>query len=240
MVELGVAIALGHRIFLFRDDYRRCTDCEDYPLNLMLFAGCPNRAGRTTSIPTSTRSGRPTRHSFAGSTANWTERSRATPVSHRVATPGRPVALSPPTSARSPAVSECTRSSRDLIPNAVPSIPLDGTSHSDHATVDSAPARAAFASRLRPVQGPLGVSVRLLATGEHEIERGLELYAPAGARRHRTVRRIACVLAGPPRAPCARTRRAPAPPRSPRGAASSRGAGSRCARSPDPPSARRR
>ena len=43
MVELGVAIALGHRTFLFRDDYRRCTDCEDYPLNLMLFAGLPEQ-----------------------------------------------------------------------------------------------------------------------------------------------------------------------------------------------------
>lgn len=41
MVELGVAIALGKGIFLFRDDLRRCTDCEDYPLNLMLFAGLP-------------------------------------------------------------------------------------------------------------------------------------------------------------------------------------------------------
>ena len=39
MVELGVAIALGKQIFLFRDDIRRCTDCEDYPLNLMVFSG---------------------------------------------------------------------------------------------------------------------------------------------------------------------------------------------------------
>lgn len=43
MVELGVAIGLGHKTFLFRDDYRRCTDCEDYPLNLMLFAGLPGQ-----------------------------------------------------------------------------------------------------------------------------------------------------------------------------------------------------
>ena len=28
-------------VFLFRDDFRRCTDSEDYPLNLMLFAGLP-------------------------------------------------------------------------------------------------------------------------------------------------------------------------------------------------------
>jgi nucleoside 2-deoxyribosyltransferase len=41
MVELGMAIALNKAIFLFRDDLRRCTDSEDYPLNLMLFAGLP-------------------------------------------------------------------------------------------------------------------------------------------------------------------------------------------------------
>jgi nucleoside 2-deoxyribosyltransferase len=41
MVELGMAIALGKAIFLFRDDFRRCTDSEAYPLNLMLFAGLP-------------------------------------------------------------------------------------------------------------------------------------------------------------------------------------------------------
>ncbi|MDA0712191.1 MAG: nucleoside 2-deoxyribosyltransferase [bacterium] len=44
MIELGVAIALGKKTFLFRDDFRRCTDSEDYPLNLMLFAGLPERA----------------------------------------------------------------------------------------------------------------------------------------------------------------------------------------------------
>ena len=41
MVELGVAIALGKPVFLFRDDFRRCTDSEQYPLNLMVFAGLP-------------------------------------------------------------------------------------------------------------------------------------------------------------------------------------------------------
>ena len=41
MVELGAAIALGKPTFLFRDDFRKCTDSEDYPLNLMLFAGLP-------------------------------------------------------------------------------------------------------------------------------------------------------------------------------------------------------
>ena len=43
MVELGAAIALGKPIFLFRDDFRRCTDSEQYPLNLMVFAGLPER-----------------------------------------------------------------------------------------------------------------------------------------------------------------------------------------------------
>ena len=41
MVELGAAIALNKKVFLFRDDFRRCTDCEDYPLNLMIFTGLP-------------------------------------------------------------------------------------------------------------------------------------------------------------------------------------------------------
>ncbi len=41
MVELGLAIAWGKPTFLFRDDFRRCTDSEVYPLNLMLFAGIP-------------------------------------------------------------------------------------------------------------------------------------------------------------------------------------------------------
>ena len=47
MVELGVAIALGKPIFLFRDDFRRCTDSEQYPLNLMLFAGLPEQDWQT-------------------------------------------------------------------------------------------------------------------------------------------------------------------------------------------------
>ena len=41
MVELGMAIAWGKPTFLFRDDFRRCTDSEVYPLNLMLFTGMP-------------------------------------------------------------------------------------------------------------------------------------------------------------------------------------------------------
>lgn len=43
MVELGVAIALEKAIFLFRDDFRRCSDSETYPLNLMVFAGLPKQ-----------------------------------------------------------------------------------------------------------------------------------------------------------------------------------------------------
>jgi len=41
MIELGIAIGLNKPIFLFRDDFRLCTDCEDYPLNLMLFCSLP-------------------------------------------------------------------------------------------------------------------------------------------------------------------------------------------------------
>ena len=42
MVELGVAIALGKPTFLFRDDFRKCTDSNEYPLNLMIFLGVPS------------------------------------------------------------------------------------------------------------------------------------------------------------------------------------------------------
>lgn len=42
MIELGIAIALKKAIFLFRDDFRQCTDSSQYPLNLMIFAGLPN------------------------------------------------------------------------------------------------------------------------------------------------------------------------------------------------------
>ena len=41
MVELGMAIAWKKPVFLFRDDLRRCTDSEGYPLNLMVFTGLP-------------------------------------------------------------------------------------------------------------------------------------------------------------------------------------------------------
>ena len=46
MVELGMAIALGKPTFLFRDDFRRATDSEEYPLNLMLFTGMPQDGWR--------------------------------------------------------------------------------------------------------------------------------------------------------------------------------------------------
>ncbi len=41
MIELGIAIALKKEIFLFRDDFRHCSDSNEYPLNLMLFLGLP-------------------------------------------------------------------------------------------------------------------------------------------------------------------------------------------------------
>ena len=46
MVELGIAIALGKPTFLFRDDFRRVADSEEYPLNLMLFTGMPQAEWR--------------------------------------------------------------------------------------------------------------------------------------------------------------------------------------------------
>ena len=41
MIELGIAITLKKKIFLFRDDFRTCSDSNQYPLNLMLFLGMP-------------------------------------------------------------------------------------------------------------------------------------------------------------------------------------------------------
>ena len=32
MIELGIAIALKKKIFLFRDDFRNCSDSDQYPL----------------------------------------------------------------------------------------------------------------------------------------------------------------------------------------------------------------
>jgi len=36
-----MAIALNKKVYLFRDDFRKCTDSGKYPLNLMLFTGLP-------------------------------------------------------------------------------------------------------------------------------------------------------------------------------------------------------
>ena len=44
MVELGMAIALGKPTFLFRDDFRRLSDSNEYPLNLMVFTGLPQES----------------------------------------------------------------------------------------------------------------------------------------------------------------------------------------------------
>lgn len=43
MVELGMAIALGKPTFLFRDDFRKASESDEYPLNLMLFTGLPEQ-----------------------------------------------------------------------------------------------------------------------------------------------------------------------------------------------------
>ena len=44
MIELGIAIALKKQIFLIRDDFRSCSDSNQYPLNLMLFLGLPKNS----------------------------------------------------------------------------------------------------------------------------------------------------------------------------------------------------
>ena len=46
MIEIGIAIALKKDIFLFRDDFRNCSDSDQYPLNLMLFLGLPRNDWR--------------------------------------------------------------------------------------------------------------------------------------------------------------------------------------------------
>lgn len=47
MVEVGLAIAWGKPVFFFRDDVRRCSDSDVYPLNLMIFAGCTAEGWRS-------------------------------------------------------------------------------------------------------------------------------------------------------------------------------------------------
>ncbi len=54
MIEIGIAIGLGKPIFLFRDDFRKCCDSEEYPLNLMLFSAFPSDSWKDyyyTSLP---------------------------------------------------------------------------------------------------------------------------------------------------------------------------------------------
>ncbi len=46
MIELGIAIALKKKIYLFRDDFRTFTDSDTYPLNLMVFCGLPENEWR--------------------------------------------------------------------------------------------------------------------------------------------------------------------------------------------------
>ena len=46
MVELGMATALRKPTFLFRDDFRRAADSEEYPLSLMLFTRMPEHGWR--------------------------------------------------------------------------------------------------------------------------------------------------------------------------------------------------
>ena len=39
--EGGMAAVLRKKTFVLRDDFRMCTDCEDFPVNLMALAGLP-------------------------------------------------------------------------------------------------------------------------------------------------------------------------------------------------------
>lgn len=75
MVELGIAIALHKPIFLFRDDFRRSTDSDEYPLNLMVFAGLPEELWRDCWYESISDITRPSKglHSWANhkSSASW-------------------------------------------------------------------------------------------------------------------------------------------------------------------------
>ena len=46
MIEVGLAVAWRKPLFLFRDDFRRCSDSDAYPLNLMLFTGYSEQGWR--------------------------------------------------------------------------------------------------------------------------------------------------------------------------------------------------
>ena len=41
MIELGIAIALRKQIFLFRDDFRNCSDSDQYPFCLLYTSPSP-------------------------------------------------------------------------------------------------------------------------------------------------------------------------------------------------------
>lgn len=41
--EGGMAAVLRKKTFVLRDDFRMCTDCQDFPVNLMAMAGLPKR-----------------------------------------------------------------------------------------------------------------------------------------------------------------------------------------------------
>ncbi len=46
MIELGIAIALKQEISLYRDDFRNCSDKNQYPLNLFCFLDCLKIIGK--------------------------------------------------------------------------------------------------------------------------------------------------------------------------------------------------
>ena len=85
MVELGLAIAWEKPVFLFRDDFRRCTDSEVYPLNLMLFTGLPSRGVYQGAPRPGSRRTRRTRRSCRATTSRtpFGRRSRWTTAGSR-------------------------------------------------------------------------------------------------------------------------------------------------------------
>ena len=78
MVELGMAIAWEKAVFLFRDDFRRCTDSEAYPLNLMVFTGLPERGlgGVLVRLGRRDRRSRQGARPLAAGGPRWAERAR--------------------------------------------------------------------------------------------------------------------------------------------------------------------
>ena len=67
MVELGMAIALGKPTFLFRDDFRRATDSEEYPAEFdAVHRYAPGGVGWITTTPHCRRSPLPGRPWLGG------------------------------------------------------------------------------------------------------------------------------------------------------------------------------